>query len=134
MHKAIPQVDGQSEDLSSELTFSFISHFGKYDLEYTLKELFPEALNAKLVSHKKVEHEKNANHICIVTLETACDELFTWPEMNNIQKEVITEIKLISACWYGGGVPPHYDTIIYQQAHFLLFMLTSYYTFVSIEC
>ena len=90
MHKVIPQVDGQSEDLPSEITFSFISHYGKYDVEYTLEELFPEAFNAKLVSRKKVEHEKNANHICIVTLETACDELFTWPEMNNIQKEVIT--------------------------------------------
>ena len=46
MHKGIPQLDGQSDDLQSLLTFSFISEYGKYNVEYTIDELFPDSFNA----------------------------------------------------------------------------------------
>ena len=36
MHKGIPQLDEQSDDLKNLLTFSFISEYGKYDVEYTI--------------------------------------------------------------------------------------------------
>ena len=98
MHKGIPQLDGQSDDLKNLLTFSFISEYGKYDVEYTIDELFPDSFNAKLVSREKLKNQKNANHICILTLEAASDELFTWPEMNTTQNEVITKIKSIPSC------------------------------------
>ena len=100
-HKAssdspIPQLDGQVEKL--DFIFSFNSEYGPFDIEYTVEEMFPEAIKAKLISREKIGSQESDNHLCTISLELPDDQKLKWPVMTKVQTEVIRDIKLISSC------------------------------------
>ena len=50
----IPQLDGNPDMLENSMTCTFVSEFHAEDIEYTLKEIFSEDIEATLVSRVKM--------------------------------------------------------------------------------
>ena len=98
-HKAtgspIPQLDGQSERLDDCVIYTFISEYAREDVEYTLKEIFPEDVKAILMSRVKVigRGPRSADHICTLRLELPVPQNFSWPAMMRDQAEVFKDIQ-----------------------------------------
>ena len=105
-HKAtgspIPQLDGQSERLDDYVIYTFVSEFHLEDIEYTLREIFPEDVKARpglvkaiLMSRVKVigRGPRSADHICTLRLELPGPQIFSWPAMTRDQAEVFKDIQ-----------------------------------------
>ena len=91
-----------------------MSDFHKEDVEYTIKEVIPEGVETKLVSAIRIGGLQSAEQLCTVVVKIPPEKNFIWPRMSKSQSEVIRDLKTVShfdPAWYGGGVPPHYDTI-----------------------
>ena len=53
----------------NSLTCTFVSEFHVEDIEYTLKEILPENIEATLVSRVKVVGPWSADHLCTVEMK-----------------------------------------------------------------
>ena len=115
----IPQLDGQSH-FGNYLTYSFISEYGQYDIEYTLEEIFHQAINAKLISREKTGDDRSADQLCTVRLELPDDDIqFTWPVMNQVLTDVFRNINQMQGSFFllMGQV---YTVPRYQQGVYLI--------------
>ena len=97
MHKAsavspIPQIDGGGEDLGNNVTFTFVSEFALEDIEYTVREIFPD-VETNLLSRVKLIGPWSADHLCTLEINHSVLENFSWPEMSRVQVEVIKDIQ-----------------------------------------
>ena len=98
-HKAtrspIPQLDGESEVLENCVTYTFVSEYALDDIEYTLREIFPEEQGVKtnLVSRVKTIGPWNADHFCTVQLELPFPQHFSWSVMIKDQAEVFNDLQ-----------------------------------------
>ena len=91
LSNSILQVDGLDCPVDKEnAKFTFVSNYGKEDIEYTLEEIFPEK-NCTLSSYVRYK-PKSADHLCNVSVNE-CPDGFVWPPMNSLQNEVIRELK-----------------------------------------
>ena len=86
----IPQLDGNQDMFENSLKWTFVSEFHVEDIEYTLKEILPENIEATLVSRVKVVGPWSADHLCTVEMKLpgAGDQRFSWPEMSVNQADV----------------------------------------------
>ena len=113
------------------VAYTFKSEFADEDILYTFGEILSDDFETKIVSRVRLYGPRSAEHLCTIVIKLPPDKNLEWPEMSKIQKEVIKELMIeqkdpnLFPAWYGGGVPPHYDTnsIISEQA-FLYFILT----------
>ena len=134
-HKAtgspIPQVDGasyaSSELAEASVVYTFESEFAEEDILYTLDEILSDQVETELVSRVRLYGPRSAIHLCTLVIKLPPDKNFLWPEMNREQTEVIKDLKIeqdlhLFPAWYGGGVPPHYDTtlFLYQSRLFYI--------------
>ena len=100
LHKAtgstIPQLDGEPEPaiLDDFITYTFVSEFARDDIDYTLREIFPEEMEARLTSRVKAPHygPRSADHICSVQIKLPDNQRFSWPEMLADQAEVFKDL------------------------------------------
>ena len=96
-HKAtgspIPQLDGESELLENCVTYTFVSEYALDDIEYTLREIFPEEVKTNLVSRVKTMGPWNADHFCTVQIELPVPVHFSWPVMIRDQAEVFKDLQ-----------------------------------------
>ena len=98
LHKAtcstIPQLDGEPEMLDDFITYTFVSEFAREDIDYTLEEIFPAEMEAKLTSRVKAPHygPRSADHLCSVKIKLPNDQRFSWPEMLADQAEVFKNL------------------------------------------
>ena len=88
----IPQVDG---NFDTEVLFTFVSDFHREDVEYTIKEIIPEDVEAELVSMVRIGGLQNADHLCNLIMKIPPDQNFTWPTMSSTQSEVIKDLKTV---------------------------------------
>ena len=90
----IPQLDGEPAMLDEFLTYTFVSEFAREDIDYTLQELFPAEMKAKLTSRVKAPHygPRSADHLCSVQIKRPDDQRFSWPEMQADQAEVFKDL------------------------------------------
>ena len=72
------------------VTYSFQSEYGKWDIEDTLSELFPDDV-ATLESRVRMT-PLGADHLCSVKVK---GQSISWPEMKGENVEIIREIKRI---------------------------------------
>ena len=118
----------------TELFYTFVSDFHKEDIEYTLNEIIPEDLEPKLVSVVRFGGLQSADQLCKLFMKIPPDKNFTWPIMSSSQLEVIKDLQTVphfDPAWYGGGVPPHYDTIINSiSAAVNMFIFNTYFNHV----
>ena len=73
-----PQIDGHFD---TEVLLTFVSEFHKEDVEYTLKEIIPEDVEAELVSMVRIGGLQSADHLCNLVMKIPPDKNFTWPSM-----------------------------------------------------
>ena len=92
----IPKIDGHFD---TEVLLTFVSEFHKEDVEYTLKEIIPEDVEAELVSMVRIGGLQSADHLCNLVMKIPPDKNFTWPSMSLSQSEVIKDLKTV----------PHFD-------------------------
>ena len=92
----IPQVDGTFD---AEVAFTFLSDFHQEDIEYTIREVIPDDVEAKLASVVRIGGLQSAVQLCTLMIKMPPDKNFIWPMMTKSQSEVIKEIKTI----------PHFD-------------------------
>ena len=92
----IPQLDGEPAMLDEFLTYTFVSEFAREDIDYTLREIFPVEMEAKLTSRVKAPHygPRSADHLCSVQIKLPDDQRFSWPEMMADQAEVFKDLAL----------------------------------------
>ena len=114
----IPQIDGvgdvgaQQEEEKAFFTFS--SDFCEEDIVYSLEEIFSDSVVTTLVKRVRLGHD-SAEHLCEVEikLDSGQRSTFSWPDMDPVNSEVFRNPRRCKdPAWYGGGVPPHYDTSI----------------------
>ena len=96
MHKAsavspIPQIDGGGEDFGNNVTFTFVSEYALEDIEYTVREIFPD-VETNLLSRVKLIGPWSADHLCTLEINLS-SENFSWPELSRCQKEVLKDIQ-----------------------------------------
>ena len=99
MHKAnggspIPQLDGQNENVTDDLIYTFVSDFATEDILITLKEIFTDDVKAELISCLKIGGLRSSDHFCTVGLKLSSDKRFVWPEMMRDQADVFKELKM----------------------------------------
>ena len=88
----IPQLDGTSCGDYQTLTYTFVSDYADEDIMYTLREIFPDSFETKLLARLKLGGLNSADYLFTVQLNPPDDE-FIWPTMNKIQAEVLKEVK-----------------------------------------
>ena len=96
-HKAsdspIPQVDGVT--LDNELTWNFSSEFADDDVEYTIKEMFPQSEEVEIVSKLKLKDETlSAERFFKVRIKLPPEAKFSWPVMTKTQLEVLKNLRM----------------------------------------
>ena len=79
--------------------YTILSDFHKEDIEYTIKEVIPEDIEAKLASVVRIGGLQSAEQLCTYVIKMPPDKNFIWPMMTRRQSEVIKEIKTV----------PHFD-------------------------
>ena len=72
------------------VTYSFQSDYGKWDIEYTLSELFPNDVT-RLESRVQMT-PLGSDHLCSVKVKS---QSVSWPEMKPEDAAIIPEIKII---------------------------------------
>ena len=98
IHKAanIIQLDGAVDtdcDMSEEcLTYTFVSDFHQEDVDYTLKEIFPN-IGTTILSNVKIGDRFSADHLFSVIFELQNDQKFSWPEMTPDQAVVFKDVQ-----------------------------------------
>ena len=130
-HKAtgspIPQLDGQSERLDDCVIYTFISEYAREDVEYTLKEIFPEDVKAILMSRVKVigRGPRSADHICTSFLFR---RTFLGQPWWGTRRKFLRIFRSSRVCLIWGRCPPAlWHRIISEQAlkfNFLTLFLT----------
>ena len=85
----IPQLDGGGENL---VIYTFVSEFSLEDIEYTLREIFPN-LEANLLSRVKIIVPWSADHLCTLEINLPDGQNLSWPEMSKVQLEVLKDIQ-----------------------------------------
>jgi hypothetical protein len=88
----IPQVDGSFD---AEIVYNFKSDFHKEDIEYTMKELIPEEIEAKLVSVVRIGGLQSADQLCTLRIKMPPEKTFIWPLMTDSQSEVIKKLTTV---------------------------------------
>ena len=78
----IPQVDGIFD---AEVAYTFLSDFHMEDIEYTLKEVIPEDVEAKLASVVRIGGLQSAEQLCTLVIKMPPDKIFIWPMMTKSQ-------------------------------------------------
>ena len=73
------------------LTFTFVSEFALEDIEYTVREIFPE-VETNLLSRVKLIGPWSADHLCTLEINLS-SENFSWPELSRCQAEVLKDIQ-----------------------------------------
>ena len=100
VHKTAPitQIDGVDDtdcDMSEKcLTYTFVSDFHTEDVEYTMKEIFPEDVVTKILSNVKVGDRFTADHLFSVLIELPDDQRFSWPKMSADQAVVFKNVQM----------------------------------------
>ena len=89
---SIPQVDGTYD---SEVMYTFLSDFHKEDIEYTIKEVISEDVEAKLTSVVRIGGLQSAEQLCTLVIKMPPDKNFIWPMMTKSQTEVIKEMRVV---------------------------------------
>ena len=97
VHKNIPQVDGPSEELEDDCIYTFVSNYGREDIDYTLVEVLSEEIECELIYREKVGNDRSADHLCKVRVVIPSDD-WQWPVMNGLQNDVIKTLKRIPSC------------------------------------
>ena len=103
LHKTVPitQLDGVDDtdcDMSEKcLTYTFVSDFHREDVEYTMKEIFPEDIRTKILSEVKVGDRFTADHLFSVLIELPDDQRFSWPKMSADQAVVFKNMQRAEA-------------------------------------
>ena len=100
MHKAtgssITQLDGiddtDCEMSEKNITYTFVSDFHREDVEYTMKEIFPQDVRTKILSNVKVGDRFSADHLFSVLIQLPDDRRFIWPEMSTDQAVVFKDV------------------------------------------
>ena len=99
VHKPAPiaQLDGADDadcDMSEKyLTYTFVSDYHQEDVDYTLKEIFPDYIGTKIVSNVKVGDRFSADHLFSVLIELNDDQKFSWPKMSADQAVVFKDVQ-----------------------------------------
>ena len=88
----IPQLDGGGETFGNGVNFTFVSEFAIEDVEYTLREIFPN-IETNLLSRVKLIGPWSADHLCTLEIHLPDSQNFAWPEMSRVQAEVLTDIQ-----------------------------------------
>ena len=96
-HKIIPQVDGPGEELEDDCIYTFVSNYGREDIDYTLVEVLSDEIECELISREKVGHDRSADHLCTIRVIKSIDD-WQWPGMNGLQNDVIKNLKRVSSC------------------------------------
>ena len=99
MHRAnggfpIPQFDGENENVTEDVIYTFVTDFATEDIQITLKEIFSNDVKAELISCIKLGGLRSADHLCTVHVKFSSDQRFTWPEMMKDQADVFKELKM----------------------------------------
>ena len=71
VHKAnggSPQLDGQNENVTDDLIYTFVSDFATEDILITLKEIFTDDVKAELISCIKIGGLESADHFVLWVL------------------------------------------------------------------
>ena len=103
VHKTAPitQIDGVDDtdcNMSEKcLTYTFVSDFHTEDVEYTMKEIFPEDVVTKILSNVKVGDRFTADHLFSVLIELPDDKRFSWPKMSADQAVVFKNMQRAEA-------------------------------------
>ena len=100
LHKAtgssITQLDGiddsDCEMSEKNIKYTFVSDFHREDVEYTMKEIFPEDIGTKICSTVKVGDRFSADHLFSVIIQLPDDRRFSWPEMSTDQAVVFKDV------------------------------------------
>ena len=69
-----------------------MSEFAIEDIEYTLREIFPN-IETNLLSRVKLIGPWSADHLCTLEIHLPDSQNFSWPEMSRVQAEVLTDIQ-----------------------------------------
>ena len=90
----ILQVDGESEEEPAK--YSFQSSYHEEDVMYTLREIFPPSEVKLTLESRERRNPLDACHICTVMVKPiATDRKLLWPEMNQVQSQVIENVRTI---------------------------------------
>ena len=73
----ILQLDGVVEDM--EVAYSFVSDYGKEDLDYALSQILQNC-DASLVSRSRLQ-PRGADHLCTLKIKTDAGKTFSWPDI-----------------------------------------------------
>ena len=98
IHKGAPitQLDGVDDtdcNMSEKcITYTFVSDFHQEDVEYTIKEIFPENIGTRILSNEKVGDRLSADHLFSVLIELPDDRRFSWPQMSADQAVVFKDV------------------------------------------
>ena len=74
------------------ITYTFVSDFHQEDVEYTIKEIFPENIGTRIISNEKVGDRFSADHLFSVLIELPDDRRFSWPQMSADQAVVFKDV------------------------------------------
>ena len=75
VHKAngyspIPQLDGETENVSEVIIYTFVSDFATEDIEITLREIFPDDVETEIIARAKLGGMRSAEHLCTVSVSS----------------------------------------------------------------
>ena len=93
----IPQLDGENENFTDSLIYTFVSEFATDDIELTLRELFPDDVETHIISQVKIGGLRSAEHLCTVSIKFSSDQTLSWPDMVKDQAEVFKELRMLPA-------------------------------------
>ena len=74
------------------LTYTFVSDFHQEDVDYTLKEIFPN-IGTTILSNVKIGDRFSADHLFTVIFELQDDQKFSWPQMTPDQAVVFKDVQ-----------------------------------------
>ena len=74
--------------------YTFVSDFAKEDIEITLREIFPEEIETKLILQEKITGPWSGDHLCSVQVKLPDARMFSWPKMLADQAQVFKDIKM----------------------------------------
>ena len=87
----ILQLDGVVEEM--EVSYSFVSDYGKEDLDYALSQIL-QSVDASLDSRSRLE-PRSADHLCIVKIKTDAGKTFSWPEIPRYYADMFKDLQKI---------------------------------------